>query len=128
MYQEERIKKMQLLEIINNWWALILVGIFSLIEIVPIKLSPIEFIGKKLNKATNEKLDNLNKKIEDYHQEDAKILISDFVQDIKNGETKSETQWIAMLNFVNEYINKGWNSKVKQDAIFIESEYRKLFF
>lgn len=127
MYQEERIKKMQLLEIINNWWALILVGIFSLIEIVPIKLSPIEFIGKKLNKATNEKLDNLNKKIEDYHQEDAKILISDFVQDIKNGETKSETQWIAMLNFVNEYINKGWNSKVKQDAIFIEREYQKLF-
>lgn len=118
---------MQLLEIINNWWALILVGIFSLIEIVPIKLSPIEFIGKKLNKATNEKLDNLNKKIEDYHQEDAKILISDFVQDIKNGETKSETQWIAMLNFVNEYINKGWNSKVKQDAIFIEREYQKLF-
>jgi hypothetical protein len=127
MYQEERIKKMQLLEIINNWWALILVGIFSLIEIVPIKLSPIEFIGKKLNKATNEKLDNLNKKIEDYHQEDAKILISDFVQDIKNGETKSETQLIAMLNFVNEYINKGWNSKVKQDAIFIEREYQKLF-
>ncbi len=118
---------MQLLEIINNWWALILVGIFSLIEIVPIKLSPIEFIGKKLNKATNEKLDNLNKKIEDYHQEDAKILISDFVQDIKNGETKSETQWIAMLNFVNEYINKGWNSNVKQDAIFIEREYQKLF-
>ena len=96
-------------------------------EIVPIKLSPIEFIGKKLNKATNEKLDNLNKKIEDYHQEDAKILISDFVQDIKNGETKSETQWIAMLNFVNEYINKGWNSNVKQDAIFIEREYQKLF-
>ena len=119
---------MKLIEILNNYWALILVGLLSLIEVVPIKISPIEFVGKKLNKSTNEKLDKLDKKIEYYHQEDAKILISDFVQDIKNGETKSETQWIAMLNFVNEYINKGWNSKVKQDAIFIESEYRKLFF
>ena len=72
-------------------------------------------------------MDKLDKKIEDYHQEDAKILISDFVQDIKNGEMKSETQWISMLNFVNEYINKGWNSKVKQDALFIEREYQKLF-
>ena len=119
---------MKLIEILNNYWALILVGLLSLIEVVTIKFSPIEFVGKKLNKSTNEKLDKLDKKIEDYHQEDAKILISDFVQDIKNGETKSETQWIAMLNFVNEYIDKGWNSKVKQDAIFIESEYRKLFF
>lgn len=119
--------KMKLIEILNDYWALILVGLLSLIEIVPIKISPIKFVGKKLNKSTNEKLDKLDKKIEDYHQEDAKILISDFVQDIKNGETKSETQWIAMLNFVNEYINKGWNSKVKQDAIFIEREYQKLF-
>ena len=119
--------KMKLIEIFNDYWALVLVGLLSLIEVVPIKISPIEFVGKKLNKSTNEKLDKLDKKIEDYHQEDAKILISDFVQDIKNGETKSETQWIAMLNFVNEYINKGWNSKVKQDAIFIEREYQKLF-
>lgn len=119
--------KMKLIEILNDYWALILVGLLSLIEVVPIKISPIELVGKKLNKSTNEKLDKLDKKIEDYHQEDAKILISDFVQDIKNGETKSETQWIAMLNFVNEYINKGWNSKVKQDAIFIEREYQKLF-
>lgn len=118
---------MKLIALLNDYWALILVGLLSLIEIVPIKISPIEFVGKKLNKSTNEKLDKLDKKIEDYHQEDAKILISDFVQDIKNGETKSETQWIAMLNFVNEYINKGWNSKVKQDALFIEREYQKLF-
>ena len=32
-----------------------------------------------------------------------------------------------MLNFVNEYLDKGWNSKVKQDALFIETEYRKKF-
>ncbi|MBP3463673.1 MAG: hypothetical protein J6K45_04245 [Clostridia bacterium] len=118
---------MKLAKILNDYWALIFIGILSLIEIVPIKISPIEFFGKKLNRSTNEKIDKLDKKIEDYHQEDAKILISDFVQDIKNGEEKSETQWISMLNFVNEYLDKGWNSKVKQDALFIETEYRKKF-
>ena len=119
---------MELIEFVNNYWALIFIGLFSLIEIVPVKISPVEFIGKKLNKATNEKIDKLNEKIEDYHQEDAKILISDFVQDIKNGEEKSETQWISMLNFVNEYIDKGWNSKVKEDALFIKLEYERIFF
>ena len=118
---------MKLAEILNDYWALIFIGLLSLIEIVPIKISPIEFFGKKLNRSTNEKIDKLDKKIEDYHQEDAKILISDFVQDIRNGEEKSETQWISMLNFVNEYLDKGWNSKVKQDALFIETEYRKKF-
>lgn len=118
---------MKLAEILNDYWALIFIGILSLIEIVPLKISPIEFIGKKLNKSTNEKIDKLDKKLEDYHQEDAKILISDFVQDIKNREEKSETQWISMLNFVNEYLENGWNSKVKQDALFIETEYRKKF-
>ena len=118
---------MKLAEILNDYWALIFIGLLSLIEIVPLKISPIEFIGKKLNKSTNEKIDKIDKKLEDYHQEDAKILISDFVQDIKNGEEKSETQWISMLNFVNEYLDKGWNSKVKQDALFIETEYRKKF-
>lgn len=119
---------MELIEFVNNYWALIFIGLFSLIEIVPVKISPIEFIGKKLNKGTNEKIDKLNQKIEDYHQEDAKILISDFVQDIKNGEEKSENQWISMLNFVNEYIDKGWNSKVKEDALFIKLEYERIFF
>lgn len=40
---------MELTEFINNYWALIFIGLFSLIEIVPVKLSPIEFIGKRLN-------------------------------------------------------------------------------
>lgn len=86
-----------------------------------------EDINLKVDKLET-KLDKLDKKIEDYHQEDAKILISDFVQDVKNGEIKSETQWISMLNFVDEYLGKGWNSKVKEDAIFIKREYEKRFF
>jgi len=31
------------------------------------------------------------------------------------------------MNLASEYINKGWNSEVKQDAIYIEKEYQKLF-
>lgn len=86
-----------------------------------------EDINSKMDKL-DKKIDSLDKKTEDYHQEKSKILISDFVQDIRNNETKSETQWIAMLNFVDEYLKKGWNSKVKEDAIFIKREYEKRFF
>ena len=124
----------QVLKIIQENIALISLGVFSLIEFTPIKFSPLDFIGKRLNKTTNENLERTNENLkktnehlETYHQEEAKILITDFVQDIKNGEVKSETQWIAMMNFVNEYIEKGWNSEIKQDALYIEKKYKEIF-
>jgi len=125
--KKERNKMINLINILNNYWSLILIAVLSLIEITPVKFSPIEWLGTKLNKTTNKKIDTLSEKVENYHQEEAKILISDFVQDIKNGEEKSKTQWISIMNLATEYVNKGWNSEVKQDAIFIEKEYQKKY-
>lgn len=110
----------EIFKLIQDNIVLIILGTFSLIEFTPIKFSPLDWLGKRLNKTTNENL-------EKYHQEESKILITDFVQDIKNGEVKSETQWIAMMNFVSEYLSKGWNSEIKQDALYIERKYKELF-
>ncbi|MCX4365116.1 MAG: hypothetical protein OSJ70_05025 [Bacilli bacterium] len=112
--------------ILNNI-PLILIGLFSLIEVTPIKISPLEIIGKKLNKQLDDKVGSLEEKIDANHQNECKILISDFVQDYLNGEHKTRTQWIAIINLADEYINNGWNSEIREDAIFLKEEYSKLY-
>lgn len=114
-------------EIIINNLPLIILGLLSLVEIVPIKISPLEWLGKKMNKQINDKIDVLESKIDSNHQKQCKILISNFVQDYLNGENKTKSQWVAIMTLANEYIEKGWNSEIKADAIFLGKEYNKLF-
>lgn len=125
-------------EVIFNYLPLIIVGLLSLVEIVPIKISPLELIGKKMNKQlndkvddlkkeTNDKIESINQKIDNNHQKQCKIIITNFVQDYLNGERKTRNQWIAVINLVDEYLSKGWNSEIKADAIFLRKEYDKLF-
>lgn len=117
-----------MLEVIKDNIVLIIVGLLSLIEITPIKFSPLEYIGKKINKGLNDKMDNIDNKIDKNYQAECKILISDFVQDYLQGEKKTRSQWVAIINLANEYISKNWNSEVRADAAFLEDEYKKLFF
>lgn len=116
----------------------IILGLLTLVEIVPIKISPLELIGKKMNKQLNDKVDEFKKetnnkietieeKIDINHQKQCKIAISDFVQDYLSGEHKTRSQWVAIRNLANEYIERGWNSEIKADALFLEKEYSKLF-
>lgn len=114
-------------EVIFNNLPLIIIGLLSLVEIVPIKISPLEWLGKKMNKQLNDKVDNLESKIDSNHQKQCKIMISNFVQDYLNGEKKTKSQWIAIMTLADEYIERGWNSEIKADAIFLEKEYDKLF-
>lgn len=117
----------------------IILGLLSLIEIVPIKISPLELLGKKMNKQLNDKVDELkketnskiesvDKKIDVNHQNECKILITNFVQDYLNGEKKTHNQWVAIINLANEYLERGWNSEIKADVLFLKKEYDKLFF
>ena len=77
----------QVLKIIQENIALISLGVFSLIEFTPIKFSPLDFIGKRLNKTTNENLERTNENLkktnehlETYHQEEAKILDALYIE------------------------------------------------
>lgn len=138
-------------------WQVILdnIGVVSLVvlsfvEITPIKISPLEYIGKKLNKQLKDEVDNLREKMnvkidnlseemntkidnlrvnqENYHQQQSKIEITNFVLEYQSGVKKTHGQWIAIINLVDEYLNNGWNSKIQLDAIFLKEEYSKLFY
>ena len=115
---------------------LVVFGIFGIaIETSPkIKWNPyselFKFIGKRVNEETNTKVENLTTKVNNIenklHQDKKKeysIMISNFASDLKHGEIKSESQFIAIIELCDEYVANGWNGKIKLDTAFIKEEY-----
>lgn len=114
----------------------VLLGMFGVvIEATPkIKINPysaiLKFVGKKVNEETNKKVENLTTKVNNIenklHQDKKKeysIMISNFASDLKHGEIKSESQFIAIIELCDEYVANGWNGKIKLDTAFIKEEY-----
>lgn len=65
---------MDWINIANEAIKALIIGTIT-IEIIPIKISPLAFIGKRLNKDLNEKVDNLSKRVDNMeYKEDMKEL------------------------------------------------------
>ncbi len=101
-----------------------------LIEITPVKFNPISYILKKLGGMMNADLNIRLSKLEEYvtenHKKELRIQISNFASDLRHNVPKSESQFIAIIQLCDEYLENKWNSKVKLDAEFIKGEYLKI--
>ena len=76
-----------------------------LVEITPIKLSPLNYIGKHLNKSTNDRLDRLEKKV-DWNDIDTirnRIIANEAL--LRKGEVFTEQQWENVYKDINKWIN-----------------------
>ena len=76
-----------------------------LVEITPIKLSPLNYIGKHLNKSTNDRLDRLEKKV-DWNDIDTirnRIIANEAL--LRKGEIFTEKQWENVYKDINKWIN-----------------------
>lgn len=119
-----------------------ILGIFAALgivfEVTPIRFNPISeilrWIGKRTNRELNEKIDIVCKDLgyvkadlEHSKKKQNRILISNFANDLRHGEEKTESQYIAIMDLVNEYLTHGWNSKVQMEAIFIKNQYELIF-
>lgn len=100
------------------------------IEITPIKINPVSCLLKKagniINADIKERVDRLEKNLIENHKQELRIQISNFASDLRHNEPKSESQFIAIIQLCDEYLENKWNSKVKLDAEFIKSEYLKI--
>lgn len=108
-----------------------------LFEIAPIKINPIssllKWIGNNLNSEPNKKIDELSARltkldetVEENRKKDLKMRISDFASDLRHNQIKSESQFDSIVDLCDEYLDHGWNSKVKLDARFIKDQYNDL--
>lgn len=76
-----------------------------LIEITPIKINPIAWLGKMLNKHTNDKLDNLEIKVDKIDIETLRNRIASTATLIKNGGKLTEDQFKVIFKDIDK-----WNS------------------
>lgn len=110
--------------------AAIITIIGVLIEITPIKINPISYILKKIGNMMNADINHRLNKLEEYvvenHKKELRIQISNFASDLRHNVPKSESQFIAIIQLCDEYLENKWNSKVKLDAEFIKNEYLKI--
>lgn len=99
-------------------------------EIVPIKFSPIslflKWLGKKINADINARVVKLEDTVAKNHKQELRIQISNFASDLRHNVPKSESQFVAIIQLCDEYLDHEWNSKVKLDAQFIKDEYLKI--
>lgn len=116
---------------------LVILGSLGIVfEITPIKINPIssilKWIGRQTNAELNEKIDSVKKELGDVKSElyyskkkQSRILISNFANDLRHHEKKTEGQFIAIMDLVNEYLKNGWNSKIQMEAVYIKEEYKR---
>lgn len=82
-----------------------LVIILSLIEITPIKVSPLKWIGKRLNKETIEKVDKFEKKLDEHIAQSYRDKIMGFQEDLLRSGLSNRTQetWAEIINACEAY-------------------------
>lgn len=81
--------------------ALLILGM--LVEITPVKINPISWLGKQFNKTINEKLDKLEKTV-DYNDIDTvrnRIIANDKL--LSAGENFTEDQWNSLYKDVRKW-------------------------
>lgn len=117
--------------------ASILAILGIVVEITPIRINPLSYLFKKIGRAINSdlneevkelsnKLNVLDEYAKENHKKELRIQISNFASDLRHGAVKSESQFIAIIELCDEYLDNKWNSKVKLDAQFIKEEYIRL--
>lgn len=124
-------KELYLLITSNSKNIVTFIAVLSIFfEIVPIKFSPIslflKWLGKKINADINARVVKLEDTVLENHKKELRIQISNFASDLRHNVTKSESQFIAIIELCDEYLANKWNSKVKLDAEFIKEEYMKI--
>lgn len=108
----------------------VLVVFLGLVEIVPIKISPLSWIGKRLNKDTLEKVSNMEKKLDMHIAQDYRTKILNFQDDILANKAKTKEQWKEIINAITTYEvycedNKITNGLCAQANEFLKEEYRE---
>lgn len=112
-----------------------IVVLLSLIQISPIKLNPwdklLGWFGKKLNGATEKRLEAVEKQILDMWVNSHRQCILTFAREARAGIEHSSDEWTNVLNVAEEYEKhirekKLANGIVTQDTEYIRNLYQEL--
>lgn len=115
----------------------VIVILLSLIEITPIKLSPLQWIGNRINKPINDRLDKMdedltkvNKKLDEHIAESYRNSILQVQDRLIKGDKFTREEWkkaIKSCQAYDKYIedNKLSNDLVEEAMSYIHRQYQR---
>lgn len=114
-------------------WALAaLFVLLSLIQISPLKVNPWDsifgWLGKKLNGATEKRLQEVEKQVSDMWINHHRQCILTFARECRAGIGHSSDEWTNVLNVAEEYEKYVEEKKITNGIINQDTQYlRKLY-
>ena len=112
-----------------------IVILLSLIQISPLKLNPwdrlLGWFGKKLNGATERRLETVEKQIRDMWINNHRQTVLTFARECRADIEHSSDEWTNVLNVAEEYEkyvieNKITNGIITQDTVYLRKLYQEL--
>jgi len=109
-----------------------IVVLLSLIQISPLKFNPwdklLGWFGKKLNGATEKRLETVEKQIRDMWINNHRQTVLTFARECRANIEHSTDEWTNVLNVAEEYEKYVLENKVTNGIITQDTEYlRKLY-
>lgn len=122
---------METLELFIEKYTWVL-GVLALVgvELSPIKINPIKYVGKVLGswlgiKAIDEKVNNLKKEVDENEIDRIKYEILQFSGSLRNGLKRTETDYQHIETIFTKYKKKGGNSYIMHEMEFIRECHDK---
>ena len=118
-----------------GWAVVLLIILFSLIQIAPVKLNPwdniLGWLGGKLNGKTEKRLEKVEKQIRDMWINNHRQSILTFARECRDEIKHDSEEWAHILSLADEYEvycqkNTVSNGVVKADTEYIRSLYQEL--
>ena len=109
--------------------------LLSLVQVAPLKLNPwdrvFEWLGQKLNRATDEELKKLEAQIQGMWINSHRHTILRFARECRAGIDHSPDEWTNVLNVAEEYEayvreNSITNGIITQDTVYLRNLYQEL--
>ena len=116
-------------EILSNPWVLIFGGM-TLVEWVPIKLHPWQWLGNLVFGSIRKDMQSLQKEITDMKVQNWRWNVLDFANSCKNGRRHTLDEWkhsISQLAEYERYIerNEITNGVFEEDAKYLREQYQE---
>ncbi len=101
----------------------------ALVEITPIKLSPLAWLGRRVNRDTNEKVDKMGKDLQEHIADDMRSCILFFQKQLINHELHTEEDFKRVYKMCDKYEafikeNKLINNECTEAIEYIRKTYR----
>ena len=118
-----------------GWAVVLLIILFSLIQISPVKLNPwdniLGWLGKKINGEIAKRIEKLEKQVRDMWINDHRHMILTFARECREEIKHSPDEWTNVLNVAEEYEkyvdeNQITNGIITQDTEYIRRLYQEM--